>query len=83
MFSHTKKVGSLGRYGPRLGRKMRYEALKIENESKATRACRTCSRGKLKRMGAGIWKCRSCSFTFSGGAHMPVVRRVTVEEEKK
>ena len=29
-----EKIGSMDRYGPRIGRKMRYEALKVENESK-------------------------------------------------
>ncbi|MFH0861529.1 MAG: 50S ribosomal protein L37ae [Candidatus Altiarchaeota archaeon] len=81
MYSHTKKVGSLGRYGPRIGRKMRYEALKVEIESKAARICPKCSKGGLKREGAGIWRCRTCSYTFTGGTHMPVVRRVVAEEE--
>jgi large subunit ribosomal protein L37Ae len=83
MFSHTKKVGSLGRYGPRVGRKPKYEALKIEEESKKSRNCPTCTQGKLKRLGAGIWECRTCGFTFTGGAHMPVVKRIVPEEEKQ
>jgi large subunit ribosomal protein L37Ae len=81
MYSHTKKVGSLGRYGPRIGRKMRYEALKVETESKANRVCPKCTMGRLKREGAGIWMCRKCSYTFTGGTHMPVVKRVVAEEE--
>jgi large subunit ribosomal protein L37Ae len=83
MFSHTKKVGSLGRYGPRVGRKPKYEALKIEVESKSSRKCPTCTGGKLQRVGCGIWKCRTCGFTFTGGAHVPVVKRVVPEEEKQ
>lgn len=83
MYSHTRKVGSLGRYGPRVGRKPKYEALKIEDEAKAQGRCRNCGRGKLRRTGAGIWTCRNCGFTFCGGAHIPVVKRVTVEEESQ
>jgi large subunit ribosomal protein L37Ae len=83
MYSHTKKVGSLGRYGPRVGRKLRYEAIKVENESRRTRNCPTCTRGKVKRTGAGIWECKACGFTFTGGAHMPVIKRVISEEVQK
>jgi large subunit ribosomal protein L37Ae len=80
MFSHTQKVGSLGRYGPRVGRKLRDEANKIETESRRSRGCPTCSRGKLKRTGAGIWECKTCGYNFTGGAHIPVVKRVIAEE---
>lgn len=83
MFSHTKKVGSLGRYGPRVGRKLRYGAEKIETESRRSRQCPTCSRGKLQRTGGGIWVCRTCGYTFAGGAHIPVVKRVISEEVKE
>jgi len=83
MYSHTKKIGSLGRYGPRIGRKPRYEALKIEDESKSSRSCPTCIRGKLRREAAGIWKCKTCNFTFTGGTHIPVLKHIVIEEEKK
>jgi large subunit ribosomal protein L37Ae len=82
MYSHTKKVGSLGRYGARVGRKLRYEAVKVETESRKSRSCPTCVRGKVRRMASGIWKCRACSYTFTGGTHIPVVKRVVSEEEK-
>ncbi|MFH1055954.1 MAG: 50S ribosomal protein L37ae [Candidatus Altiarchaeota archaeon] len=82
MFTHTKKVGSLGRYGPRIGRKPRYEALKIETESRKARNCPTCGRGKLRREAAGVWKCKTCDYTFTGGTHIPVIKRVVSEEEK-
>jgi len=83
MYSHTRKVGSLGRYGVRLGRKLRYGALKIENEAKTQKNCPSCIKGKIRRMGAGIWKCKSCGHTFTGGAHLPVVKRVVKEEAEE
>ena len=82
MFSHTRKVGSLGRYGPRVGRKIRNEAVKIEVEGRRSRGCPTCSRGKLRRISAGVWRCRTCGHTLTGGAHIPVLRRVVSEEEQ-
>jgi len=39
MYSHTKKVGVLGKYGPRVGRKTRYEALKVEKQRKESKKC--------------------------------------------
>ena len=82
MFSHTKKVGSLGRYGPRVGRKLRNEAVKIEMEARRSSSCSTCSRGRLKRVSAGVWRCRTCGHTFTGGTHIPVVKRVVSEEQE-
>ena len=81
-FSHTRKVGSLGRYGPRVGRKLRNEAVKVEVEAARGSRCPTCFTGRLRRVSAGIWRCRSCGFTFTGGTHIPVIKRVVSEEEK-
>lgn len=72
MFSHTKKVGSLGRYGTRIGRKIRDEMLQIEILEKEN-ICRECGK-KLKRSAAGIWECRFCNTKFAGGAYAPVMR---------
>ena len=74
-FSHTKKVGSLGRYGPRVGRKVRMEMLKIEEKTKASKKCYKCGKKKLKREAAGIWRCGACNVTFTGGAYLPVAER--------
>ena len=82
MYSHTKKVGSTGRYGPRIGRKMRHEARKIEDESRAGRICPSCSKNRVKRVAAGIWSCKTCGFTFTGGTHMPVAAKKMVEAEE-
>ena len=82
MYSHTKKVGSLGRYGPRVGRKLRNEAVKIEVDRRKASRCPTCVRGKLKRVSAGVWMCRTCGHTFTGGTHIPTSKQVHVEEEQ-
>ncbi|MBU0762705.1 MAG: 50S ribosomal protein L37ae [Candidatus Altiarchaeota archaeon] len=81
MYSHTRKVGSLGRYGPRVGRKLRGEAAKIEAEKKNTSNCPSCSKGKVKRVAAGIWKCKTCKHTFTGGTHISKIRSKSVEEQ--
>jgi len=72
MYSHTKKVGSLGRYGTRIGRKIRTEVLKIEVDSRKSAKCPTCGKEKVKRKAPGIWKCNSCDIEFSGLAYKPL-----------
>lgn len=71
MYSHTRKVGSLGRYGARVGRKIRHEARKIEDEAKKPKICQRCGKNRVKRNAAGIWTCRSCGLVFAGGAYTP------------
>jgi len=81
MYSHTKKVGSLGRYGPRIGRKLRNEIRKIENISKRNR-CPYCG-GKVRKKAVGIFECKSCSKRFTGGAYLTINEKVvkaTMEE---
>jgi large subunit ribosomal protein L37Ae len=80
MGSHTKKIGSLGRYGTRTGRKPRYEALKIENEARKASKCPNCSRGMVKRKSAGVWKCRTCDYEFTGGTHISQLKRKISQE---
>lgn len=72
MYSHTKKVGSLGRYGPRVGRKVRHEARKIEDLLKKPKKCPQCGKPKVRRKAAGIWECKSCGTVFAGGAYTPM-----------
>lgn len=70
MYSHTKKVGSLGRYGPRLGRKLRENLKNIEDAARKSKVCGYCGKDRVKRKAAGIWYCRSCKSEFTGGAHI-------------
>lgn len=71
MYSHTKKVGKLGRYGPRMGAKLRAELCKIEDESKHRHICPQCGKEKVRKEGSGIWLCSGCKTKFAGGAYIP------------
>ncbi len=73
MYSHTKKVGSVGRYGPRIGRKLRDEIKKVEDLQKTSK-CPDCGK-KVARVSSGIWECRSCGVKFAGGAYTPTRKR--------
>ncbi len=74
MYSHTRKVGSVGRYGSRIGRKLRDEIRKIEDLSKENK-CPNCGR-KVKRKSTGIWECKSCGLKFTGGAYTPTTTKI-------
>ena len=85
MYSHTKKVGSVGRYGPRIGWRTRKQVLRIEDESKRSRSCPSCGKNKVKRSSAGIWNCPSCGSVFAGGAYVSIPKRkksISQEEMK-
>jgi len=73
MYSHTKKVGSLGRFGSRTGRRIRKEIRKIEDGAKKNR-CPNCNK-KVIRKSSGIWECKSCGLKFAGGAYLTVMKR--------
>jgi len=73
MARRTKKVGSVGRFGPRYGVKIRRRILEVETVRKAAHACPRCHAMKVRRVGSGIWACRKCGLTFAGGAYRPVV----------
>ncbi len=69
MYSHTKKVGSTGRYGARLSRKARENLKSIEENKRKTSDCKFCGKNKVKRKTVGIWSCKSCGMEYTGGAH--------------
>lgn len=83
MYSHTKKVGSAGRYGTRIGWKIRKEVVRIEDEAKKTKKCPKCGKTQVKRSAAGIWKCNSCSLVFTGGAFIQTTRKKMMEEQSR
>jgi len=66
----TKKVGVVGKYGTRYGASLRKVVKKIEVSQHAKYDCPFCGKTAIKREAAGIWKCRSCSHTFAGGAYV-------------
>ncbi len=71
MSKRTKKVGSVGRFGPRYGVRIRRRVREIEVRQKAAHACPSCGAMKVRRTSTSIWSCRKCNYTFAGGAYMP------------
>lgn len=69
--SHTKKVGSSGRFGPRYGALGRRQVANIEKVQKAAHTCLKCGQLTVYRMETAIWSCKKCNYTFAGGAYTP------------
>ncbi len=67
----TKKVGSTGRFGSRYGVGVRKRVLGVEKIQKQKHRCPYCQLGTVKRLDSGIFKCRKCGVSFTGGAYFP------------
>ena len=65
----TKKVGIAGRFGPRYGTLVRYRVKKIEAFKTQKSKCPKCQTKAVKRSSVGIWSCKKCGATFTGGAY--------------
>jgi large subunit ribosomal protein L37Ae len=67
----TKKVGPTRGLGPRYGSTVRKRYVKVVTELKKPHRCPQCGFVRVRRQSVGVWKCRKCEFTFSGGAYTP------------
>jgi len=70
----TKKVGPTRGLGSRYGATVRKRYVKVITELKKTHRCPQCGFVKVKRESVGVWKCRKCGFTFTGGAYTPTTK---------
>ena len=61
--------GSVRRLGSRYGRTVRFKLGKIESEQRKRHKCPYCSYIQVRRITAGIWKCRKCGATFTNKAY--------------
>jgi large subunit ribosomal protein L37Ae len=70
----TKKVGPTRGLGPRYGSTVRKRYIKIVTEMKKPHRCPQCQFTSVKRVSVGVWKCKKCGFTFTGGAYTPTTK---------
>jgi len=93
----TKKVGSTRGLGARYGSTVRKQYIKVLSEEKKSHRCPQCGSESVRRQSVGLWDCRKCGSTFTGGAYTPVTKlgvvakrvakglptpQVSMEEEK-
>jgi large subunit ribosomal protein L37Ae len=71
MSKRTKKVGSMGRVGPRYGVRDRVRTRDIEIKQKAAHTCPSCGAPKVFRVSTALWQCTKCKNKFAGGAYFP------------
>jgi len=74
MGKRTKKVGPTRGFGSRYGATVRKRYIKVVTEMKKTHRCPQCGLLRVKRISVGVWKCRKCGFTFTGGAYTPTTK---------
>jgi large subunit ribosomal protein L37Ae len=73
MARRTRKVGPVGRFGPRYGVRIRRRVQEVEEGMRRRHVCPNCAAAAVKRRSSGVWACRHCGAVFAGGAYRPVV----------
>jgi large subunit ribosomal protein L37Ae len=73
-----KKVGPTRGLGARYGATVRKRYIEIVSKMKTPQRCPQCSSKTVKRRSVGVWKCRKCGFTFTGGAYTPSTKLGTI-----
>tara|TARA_B100000686_G_C16772268_1_gene965977 strand:- start:1645 stop:2013 length:369 start_codon:yes stop_codon:yes gene_type:complete len=74
MAKRTQKAGATARFGPRYGVSVRRRAGSAIAKKSRNYTCPSCHYAKVRRKAAGIWECRKCNHTFSGGVWEPYTR---------
>ena len=64
-----KKFGSVKRFGPRYGRRLKNKLADVEKKSKKLSKCPYCKKMSAKRLSVGIWECKKCDSKFTGNAY--------------
>jgi large subunit ribosomal protein L37Ae len=70
----TKKVGLTRGLGVRYGATVRKRYGKVVTEMRKPHGCPQCGFPRVKRVSVGVWGCRKCGFTFTGGAYTPTTK---------
>lgn len=69
-----KKVGPTRGFGARYGSSVRKRYIKVVVGLRKPHKCPQCGFMRVKRESVGIWKCKKCEYTFTGGAYTPVTK---------
>lgn len=72
--SHAMTKG----YGARYGVRVRKRIDSVLRKSRAQYQCPECRYMAVRRLSAGIWKCRHCELVFAGAAFQPTGRKTKI-----
>jgi large subunit ribosomal protein L37Ae len=78
--AETQKLGSVKRFGSRYGRTAKRTFAQIEKSQRSLHKCPYCRKVSVKRLAAGIWKCKRCDAKFTGKAYS-ISEPVITEED--
>jgi len=70
----TKKVGMARGLGSRYGGTVRKRYVKVLSEMKKAHKCPQCGSESVRRKSVGVWNCKKCGLTFTGGAYTPATK---------
>ena len=71
MGRRTKKIGSTRGLEARYGSTVRKRYIEAISGLKTAHKCPQCGTENVRRQSVGIWKCKKCGATFTGGAYIP------------
>lgn len=74
----AKKSGSVARYGPRYGVRIRSRILEIERERARGTPCPRCGVTSVEREAAAIWRCRHCGYKYAARAYVGRARKLAL-----
>ena len=74
MAKRTQKAGLTARFGSRYGVSVRRRAGSALRKKSRLYVCPSCHYRKVRRKSAGIWECKKCNYTFTGGVWEPFTR---------
>ena len=74
MAKRTQKAGLTARFGSRYGVSVRRRAGSTLRKKSRLYVCPSCPYRKVRRKSAGIWECKKCNYTFTGGVWEPFTR---------
>jgi large subunit ribosomal protein L37Ae len=77
----AKKVGSVARFGPRYGVRIRSRILEIEKEAAKDIACPRCGLRSVSRVSTSIYACRHCGHKYAGRAYVGQFRETVISHE--
>lgn len=70
----TKKVGPTRGLGARYGATVRKRYTEVLTEMRKSHKCPHCGSESVRRESVGLWRCKKCGLTFTGGAYTPFTK---------